>query len=181
MALKALPLVCTHYKTACGAKGGSRVTVVYADSVFLLNGAMDYVLLLVTARLAGIPLKRRRYLLAAALGAVYAVAVFLPGMGFLSAFASKLAVGVLLALIAFGGEEKLLRLVLLLFAVSCAMAGCVLALGLLAGSRVPVSNGIFYTDVNAGTLLAAATAAYLVLNVIFHAVAVDLIIVKRQL
>ena len=55
------------------------MTVVYADSVFLLNGAMDYVLLLVTARLAGIPLKRRRYLLAAALGAVYAVAVFLPG------------------------------------------------------------------------------------------------------
>ena len=171
MALKALPLVCTHYKTACGAKGGSRVTVVYADSVFLLNGAMDYVLLLVTARLAGIPLKRRRYLLAAALGAVYAVAVFLPGMGFLSAFASKLAVGVLLALIAFGGEEKLLRLVLLLFAVSCAMAGCVLALGLLAGSRVPVSNGIFYTDVDARVLLVAVAAAYLVLTVVFRAAA----------
>ena len=113
------------------------MTVVYADSVFLLNGAMDYVLLLVTARLAGIPLKRRRYLLAAALGAVYAVAVFLPGMGFLSAFASKLAVGVLLALIAFGGEEKLLRLVLMLFAVpapwraACWRWGCWRA----AGSR----------------------------------------------
>ena len=55
MALKALPLVCTHYNTACGAKGGSRVTVVYADSVFLLNGAMDYVLLLVTAALLEFP------------------------------------------------------------------------------------------------------------------------------
>ena len=81
------------------------MTVVYADSVFLLNGAMDYVLLLVTARLAGIPLKRRRYLLAAALGAVYAVAVFLPGMGFLSAFASKLAVGVLLASLSAGRKS----------------------------------------------------------------------------
>ena len=39
--------------------------------------------------------------------------------------------GVLLGLIAYGGEEKLLRLLLLFFAVSCAMAGCVLALGLL--------------------------------------------------
>ena len=147
------------------------MTVVYADSVFLLNGAMDYVLLLVTARLAGIPLKRRRYLMAASLGAVYAVAIFLPGMGFLSAFASKLAVGVLLALIAFGGEEKLLRLVLMLFAVSCAMAGCVLALGLLAGSRVPVSNGSFYTDVDARVLLVAVAAAYLVLTVVFRAAA----------
>ena len=61
------------------------MTVVYADSVFLLNGVMDYVLFLVTARLAGIPLKRRRYLLAALLGAVYAVAVFFPSLHFLSA------------------------------------------------------------------------------------------------
>ena len=147
------------------------MTVVYADSVFLLNGAMDYVLFLVTARLAGIPLKRRRYLLAALLGAVYAVAVFLPGLGFLGAFPAKMAVGVLLALVSFGGEEKLLRLVLLLFAVSCAMAGCVLALGLLAGSRVPVSNGIFYTDVDAKVLLIATAAAYLVLTVVFRAAA----------
>ena len=147
------------------------MTVVYADSVFLLNGAMDYVLFLVTARLAGIPLKRRRYALAALLGAFYAVSVFLPGLNFLSAFPAKLAVGVLLALVAFGGEEKLLRLVLLLFAVSCAMAGCVLALGLLAGSRVPVSNGIFYTDVDAKILLIATTVAYLVLTVVFRAAA----------
>ena len=147
------------------------MTVVYADSVFLLNGAMDYVLFLVTARLAGIPLKRRRYLLAALLGAVYAVAVFLPGLGFLGAFPAKMAVGVLLALVSFGGEEKLLRLVLLLLAVSCAMAGCVLALGLLAGSRVPVSNGIFYTDVDAKVLLIATAAAYLVLTVVFRAAA----------
>lgn len=147
------------------------MTVVYADSVFVLNGAMDYVLFLVTARLAGIPLKRRRYLLAALLGAAYAVAVFLPGFGFLGTFPAKMAVGVLLALVAFGGEEKLLRLVLLLFAVSCAMAGCVLALGLLAGSRVPVSNGIFYTDVDAKVLLIATAAAYLVLTVVFRAAA----------
>ena len=147
------------------------MTVVYADSVFFLNGVMDYVLFLVTARLAGIPLKRRRYLLAALLGAVYAVAVFFPSLHFLSAFPAKLAVGALLSLVAFGGEEKLLRLVLLLFAVACAMAGCVLALGLLAGSRVPVSNGIFYTDVDAKVLLIATAAAYLVLTVVFRAAA----------
>ena len=147
------------------------MTVVYVDSVFLLNGAMDYVLFLMTARLAGIPLKRGRYVLAAFLGAVYAVSVFLPGLNFLSAFPAKLAVGVLLALVAFGGEEKLLRLLLLLFTVACAMAGCVLALGLLAGSRVPVSNGIFYTDVDAKVLLIAAAAAYLVLTIVFRAAA----------
>ena len=47
----------------------------------------------------------------------------------------------------------------------------VLALGLLAGSRVPVSNGIFYTDVDAKILLIATTVAYLVLTEVFRAAA----------
>ena len=76
------------------------MTVVYIDSVFLLNGLMDYLLLLATARLAGIPLRRRRYLLAALTGGLYAAAVFFPGCGFLASGPVKLAAGVLLALIA---------------------------------------------------------------------------------
>ena len=75
------------------------MTVVYVDSVFLLNGAMDYLLLLCTARLAGLRLQRGRYALAAVLGGAYAVAVFLPGLAFLSAMPVKFAAGVLLALI----------------------------------------------------------------------------------
>ena len=147
------------------------VTVVYLDSVFVLNSLMDYLLLLGTARLAGIPLRRLRYALSAVGGGLYAAAVFLPGMEFLAESPVKLAAGVLLAAVAFGGEAHLLRLTLLLFAVSCALAGCVLGLGLVAGGGVPAVNGIFYTDVDARTLLVAATAAYVVLAVIFRAAA----------
>ena len=146
------------------------MTEVYLDSVFLLNALMDYLLLLGTACLAGIPPRRWRYALSAVGGGLYAAAVFLPGMEFLSASPVKLTAGVLLAVAAFGGEERLLRLTLLLFAVSCALAGCVLGLGLVTGG-MPSVNGIFYTDVDAGTLLVAATAAYLVLTVIFRAAA----------
>ena len=147
------------------------MTVVYVDSVFVLNTLMDYLLVLAVGRLAGIPLRRGRYLLAGLLGGAYAVAAFLPGLGFLSGTPVKLAAGVLMALVAYGGEEKLLRLTLLLFAVSCAMAGCVLALGMLAGGGVPVVNGVFYTDVDAKVLLIASAAAYLVLTVVFRAAA----------
>lgn len=147
------------------------MTVVYIDSVFVLNALMDYLLVLATARLAGLVLKRWRYALAGLLGGIYAVAVFLPGCGFLAHTPVKLAAGVLMAVAAFGGEEKLLRLTLLLFAVSCALAGCVLALGLLAGHSVPMANGIFYTDVDAAVLLIAAAAAYLLGAVIFRAAA----------
>ena len=145
------------------------MTVVYVDSVFVLNTVMDYLLLVVTGRLAGVPLRRRRYILAALAGGIYAVAVFLPGCGFLASAPVKLAAGTLMALAAFGGETRFFRLALLLLAVSSAMAGCVLALGLLAGSRVPVVNGVFYTDVDAKVLLVAAAAAYTVLAVVFRA------------
>lgn len=147
------------------------MTVIYIDSVFLLNALMDYLLLLCAARLAGLPLRRRRYLLAALAGGAYAAAVFLPGLGFLARTPVKLAAGVLLGLIAYGGEEKLLRLTLLFFAVSCAMAGCVLGLGLLAGSGVPAVNGIFYTNVDVKALVVAGSAAYAVLSVAFRAAA----------
>ena len=52
--------------------------VVYLDSVFLLNAAMDYLLLRGTELLSGVPAGRRRCVLAALFGGGYAAAVFLP-------------------------------------------------------------------------------------------------------
>ena len=146
------------------------MTVVYLDSVFLLNALMDYLLLRGTELLSGVPAGRRRCLLAAAFGGGYAAAVFLPGLGWLAAWPGKLAAGLLLAGLAFGGQRRFLRRALLLFALSCGMAGCVLALGLLSGG-MPVERGVFYTRVDLRVLLVAALAAYLVLSVVFRAAA----------
>ncbi len=144
------------------------MTVVYIDSVFLLNALMDYLLLLAAGRLAGISPRRLRYAVAAVLGGVYAVAVFLPGGGFLASPAVKLAAGTLVGLTAYGGEPRLLRMLLLFLGVSCGMAGAVLTVGFLAGG-VPMMSGVFYTDVSIRVLLIAATAAYAVLTVVFRA------------
>lgn len=147
------------------------MTVVYLDSVFLCNALLDYLLVLTAARLAGIPLRRGRYALCGALGGLYAAAVFLPGGGFLAEGAVKAAAGVLLALTAFGGERRFLRLTLLTFALACGLAGSVLALSLLAGERIPAVNGIFYTDISPRTLLLSAAGAYLLLTLLFRSTA----------
>lgn len=147
------------------------MTVIYLDSVWVLNTLMDYLLLLATAQLAGLPLRRRRLLAAAALGGCYAAAVFLPGLAFLSSPPAKLLSGVAIAGAAFWGQRRFLRLTLLFFIVSCGFAGSVLALGLITGSRIPSANGIFYTNVSAKVLLISATAAYVVLSVVFRACA----------
>ena len=89
------------------------MSVVYLDSVFLLNAAMDYLLLRGTELLSGVPAGRQRCVLAALFGGGYAAAVFLPGLGWLSAWPGKLLAGLLMAVIAFGGQRRFLRRTLL--------------------------------------------------------------------
>ena len=49
-------------------QGGTGMTVIYLDTLFLLNALVDYLLLLAAARLAGEPLRRVRFALGAGLG-----------------------------------------------------------------------------------------------------------------
>ena len=106
------------------------MTVVYLDRVVLLNLAVDYLLLLATARLAGLPLRRGRLALAAALGALYAAAVFLPGCRMLAHPACRLAAGVAVCRLAWRRERRPWRLTALFFLLSGALAGLLLAAGL---------------------------------------------------
>ena len=78
--------------------------VIYLDRLFGLNLLLDYCLMLASARVCGVVLRRARYLLAALTGALYAAVMVLPGCGWLGNGAMKLALGVAMALIAFGGE-----------------------------------------------------------------------------
>ena len=57
-----------------------RMKVIYADRFFLLNLLIDYLLCLLSARVCGLVLRRRRYLLAALIGAVV-VSAALPQIG----------------------------------------------------------------------------------------------------
>ena len=144
-----------------GVRTGAVATVVYIDSVFVLNAVTDYLLLLITARLAGLVSRHVRYLIAAGAGGLYAAAAWLPGWAFLTAAPVKCAAGVGMCLIAFGEEEKLGRLTVLFFAVSCALAGGVTALDLFTGA----------TGTDAGTFLFAALGAWLLLAVFLRTAA----------
>lgn len=101
--------------------------VIYVDSLFFLNFLLDYLLCLCAARVCGAYLRRRRYLAAAAVGAAYAVAAYLPGCSFLLLPAAKLSAGVMMGLIAFGCESSPLRCSLVLLCVSAAFGGAVWA------------------------------------------------------
>ena len=121
------------------------MTVIYVDTLFLLNAVIDYLLILAAARLAGEPLRRGRFALGAALGGMYAVAIFLPGLGFLSHPLCRLASAALMMLVSYGGSRRLLRQGVLFIALTCAFGGGVVAIGLLGGTGLALGNGVFYS------------------------------------
>ena len=101
------------------------MTVVYIDLLFLLNLTANYLLLLGAGRMSGAVLRRWRIALGAAAGALYAVLVFLPGLGWLSLWPCRLGVGMLLPVVSYGGERRLLRIILTFFGADEALLGLV--------------------------------------------------------
>lgn len=108
--------------------------VVYLDSLLLLELTLDYLLLLLTGRVAGVPLRRWRIALAAGLGALYSAAVVCAPWPFLSHPLLRVCAGVVMVLIAYGSCRQLPRLIILFFALSAALGGGLYALTLLGVS-----------------------------------------------
>lgn len=144
------------------------MTVVYIDSLFLLNFVVNYLLLLAAAKLAGEPMKRLRLALGAGLGALYAAAVFFPGMGFLLHPICKLGGAVLMLLCGFGGSRRLLRVTLMFFGLACAFGGGIFAIGLLGGRGLTLRNGVFYSAMDLRVILLSAALCYVLLTLVFQ-------------
>lgn len=141
---------------------------IYADELFALNLAINYLILLATGKLCALPLKRLRFGLSAALGAVYSVICLLPSLDFLSQPIAKLCLGIAMALIAFGGTRRFWRVLLAFFAVSAAFGGAVYAASLLAGSGTEYGT---YVNLSFRVLLLSFAACYFILTVIFRRMA----------
>ncbi|MGE4485276.1 MAG: sigma-E processing peptidase SpoIIGA [Oscillospiraceae bacterium] len=106
---------------------------VYVDTLFFLNFVVNYLVLMCTAKICSLKIRRLRMALGAFVGGAYAVAVLFEALRFLSAAPVKIAVGILIALVVFGGEQKLFRITAVFFAVSAAFGGAVFAVSLIEG------------------------------------------------
>lgn len=139
--------------------------IIYIDRLFALNLILDYLLMLCTARLCGIRLRRIKYLLSAVFGAGYAALSLLPQLSFLSLAPVKLISGALMALIAYGGEEKLWRCCLTFFAISVLFGGTVWAISLQDGGSIGSTP---YLPVSMPVLVISFALIYAVLSFVFR-------------
>ena len=150
--------------------------VIYIESVFVFNALVDYLLLFGAARLAGRTVARRRLLLGAAVGGIYAAAqLFLP----------ESVLFLLLSLAGMGAAAyycsgRAIKLTLLFFLASCGLAGVVVLLGQGLGSMARLARGVVAADLPWGVFLLAAGASYLLLSVVFRCGAAGDILHRRQ-
>lgn len=138
---------------------------IYADEMFLLNLVINYFILLATAKLCALPLKRPRFWAGAALGGLYSVLTLLPSLSFLVTPLMKLCLGAAMVLAAFGGEKRLLRIFLAFLCVSAAFGGAVFAASLLVGTSA--ENGA-YINISFKMLVFSFALCYAVLTLIFR-------------
>lgn len=101
---------------------------VYLDLVMVLNGLVDFLLLLGTNRLGGFPTDLKRTVSAAALGSLYSGACFLPGFHFLGNTLWRLVSLTGMAGLAFGWDRTVPRRCALFVLLSMALGGMALAM-----------------------------------------------------
>jgi len=139
--------------------------VVYLDVLFAVNAVMDFATLAAAVRLAGVPVRRVRLLLAALAGGGYAVlAAVLPG---LSRLPFRLAGGMGICAAAFLGQGFFWRLCALYFLVTAAFAGLAAALGAAAGKRLLLGAG-YYIAIPLRTLLLVLALSYAVSGILLR-------------
>jgi stage II sporulation protein GA (sporulation sigma-E factor processing peptidase) len=139
--------------------------VLYADELFIENLIIDYILIIITAKLTGTPVKRWRAAIAAALGGIYAVAAVLSGADIISGTVFKLLIGMVMVIVAFGMGERFFKLCLIFMAVSAAFAGAVMASMIISGGSV---TQLQYGNVTFGVLALSFSLCYCVFSLVFR-------------
>lgn len=135
---------------------------IYIDELFLLNFAVDYIILYLTATFSALPYRRLRLLLGAAVGALYSVAAYFAevyGVPIVSSLPIKLAAGAVMLLCAFGyasGAAFIRRGVIMLI-ISFLLGGLAYAAGLFLGGSV--SGGAIQAPLAVRAVLIAAALA----------------------
>lgn len=143
--------------------------VVYADILIVLNLLVNYFLISTVSKLLKKTVKQLRLILAALLGAVAALYIFLPEPGILAELLFKVSLCFGISTVAFGfsGLKQWLKTSGLLFAVTCCYAGITAAVWhIFKPSGMLIHNSVVYFDISPAILIFFTVAAYFVFTLL---------------
>lgn len=137
------------------------MNTIYLDTLFLVNCITDYLTLLCTAIVSGAAIRRTPIAFASVIGGCYACLCTFPLWTWASAPLVKLALAVMLCLISFGREQRLLRCCLIFFLVSAIFGG------ILSAFLITLEETTYLT-INWKVLLVTFAATYCFLTVLYR-------------
>jgi len=140
--------------------------VIYVDRLLAVNALVNYLLLSAAARLSGEAASCLRRGLGAGLGALYALAVLLPGCRMLGMLTLRLLFAALMTAATFGAGHRLLRQWLLVLALSALYGGAVLAVETMLGGSVTFIGGAAYYPVSFRALALTAGSVWLLFSTV---------------
>lgn len=117
----------------------------YVDLVLMLNFVLDAAVLAMTAWVRGVPLRWKRIIASAFIGAAYAGMMFVPALALLFTLGVKLALSLLMVWMAFGFSslQSFMHHVAAFYGVSFAAAGGMMGVYYLLQSHGELWNGIW--------------------------------------
>lgn len=144
------------------------ISTIYIDVLFLVNFIINLTILNTEAIFLRLPIKLRRIITGAAVGAIYSCAVFIIDASFIASAAVKIVFAFLTVGLAFGKCKVIasVKRTAAFFALTVAMGFGILGVLYLTPMGIKlggfVKNGIFYFDISLGFIVISCITAYAV-------------------
>lgn len=144
--------------------------VFYLDSFLLLNLVIDYLLMILTAKLCCIQVKRSRVILAAIFGSLFAAGMFFYSGTTLAMLIITCITTWILISIVFSKTSavKRLRLSAIFLLEAFCFSGCMSMAENIGVGRITVRNGITYIQIEFWQVIVSAIGGYLLFRVCFR-------------
>lgn len=144
--------------------------VFYLDSFLLLNLTLDYLLLLLTAKLTGVFVKRRWLFLSAVTGAIFSVGIFFLPFGKVPIFLFSAAAAWIMVSIGFYAVPagKRVRLLGIFLLQALGFSGLMELLKNIGVGSIQVQNGVAYIQIEFWQIVFSGVGACLIVQLCFR-------------
>lgn len=140
---------------------------IYVDVLVGVNLFINYFLLLATAKFLLLPIKRKRLVLASAIGAVYSLTILIPAINpVLSVFVKLLmSASIIWAAFGYGNINVFVKKTAVFYIINFAFAGLMMAIWyFLSPSGLIIKNSVVYFDISPLLLIALTVLCYLLIT-----------------
>ena len=158
----------SHYILMYTKPGGDEIlkTIVYADVLFLTNFAINFILLEITSILTKNQCHTYSKVIAASVGAIYSVVMFLPDFKIAGNLFSKFLLSLVMTGITFKKDsiKNFIRFLSTFYLVTLVCGGLTLSFTYFSNNPFTTNNGIIYFDSSFKTVLISSAATWLIIK-----------------